>query len=267
LRRRSLSVVADGLVPGSNSTTKEVSVTTQPAHEQLRSHPFWQVQTVFDPDGGGKEFAYTIGLHSRGLPELHIWGRPSLGDDPGDDWMLSMNDRTRVLNELAWLLIDGKLDVGANLRRECDAGLAVVHYRVDPPGDRDELEAFGIAPGAIVLPIPWSLTRPPEGKISALSADACVIAEADYESVLATVDRHVPAPLGWELPDWPSWSPDQRFGPRTPVVLARAAQLSTRLSLLTGSTPLPIPGRWPAPADARLDGVRSLTRFRMLRGS
>ena len=200
-------------------------MTTQPSREQLHGHPFWQVQSVFDPDGEGKDFAYTIGLHDRGLPELHIWGRPSLGEDPGDDWMLSMNDRTRVLNEFAWRLLDGKLDVGTNLRREYDGGLAVVDYRVDPPGDRNELEAFGIAPGAIVLPIPWSLTRPPEGKVSPLTDDARMEAALDYERVLATVDRQVAAPIGWELPDEPSFAPDQRFGPRTPVVLARAAQL------------------------------------------
>ena len=188
-------------------------MTAQPAREQLRSVPFWRVQSVFDPDGEGKEFAYTIGLYDQGLPELHIWGRPSLGEDPGDDWMLSTNDRTRVLNEFAWLLIDGRLDVATNLRREYDAGLAVVDYRVDPPGDRDELEAFGIAPGAIVLPIPWSLTRPPEGTVSPLTHDALAIAVADYKNVLATVDRQIPAPLGWELPDEPSYSPDQRFGP------------------------------------------------------
>lgn len=200
-------------------------MTTQPAREQLRWQPFWQVQSVFDPDGEGKDFAYTIGLHDRGLPELHIWGRPSLGEDPGDDWMLSMNDRSRVLNEFAWLLIDGKLDVGTNLRREYDGGLAVVDYRVDPPGDRNELEAFGIAQGAIVLPLPWSLTRPPEGTVSPLTDHARAIAAEDYESVLATVDRQMPAPIGWELPDEASFAPDQRFGPRTPVVLARAAQL------------------------------------------
>lgn len=33
------------------------------------------------------------------------------------------------------------------------------------------------------------------------------------------------APAGWSLPRAPSFAPGQRFGPRTPVVLARAAQL------------------------------------------
>ena len=66
---------------------------TQPADDRDESRPFWEVQIVFDPDGTGADFAYTIGLHTRGLPELHIWARPSLGDDPGADWMLSTRDR------------------------------------------------------------------------------------------------------------------------------------------------------------------------------
>jgi len=78
---------------------------TQPAHDRLDIHPFWQVQVVFDPDGTGADFAYTTGLHTRGLPELHIWARPSIGEDPGADWMLSTQDRGEVLNELAGLLV------------------------------------------------------------------------------------------------------------------------------------------------------------------
>ena len=77
-----------------------------------RRTPDWQVQSVFDPDGEGHDFAYTIGLHERGLPELHIWARPPIGDDPGEDWMFSCNDRCRILNEVAWRLIDGEVRVG-----------------------------------------------------------------------------------------------------------------------------------------------------------
>src|SRR5687768_4753774 len=113
-------------------------------HEHDRQ-PSWTVQTVFDPEGGGKDFAYTIGLDDLGHPELHVWGRPSLGDDPGDDWMFSADDRCRILNELAWLLIDGELRVGSEVTREYDDGHAVVRFRVDPPGDIEELEAFGVA--------------------------------------------------------------------------------------------------------------------------
>jgi hypothetical protein len=46
--------------------------------------PFWQVQAVFDPDGQGGDFSYTIGLAEQDVPELHLLGRPALGDDPGE---------------------------------------------------------------------------------------------------------------------------------------------------------------------------------------
>ena len=107
----------------------------QPAHDVLDSPPFWQVQAVFDPDHTGGDFAYTIGLHTRGLPELHLWARPSLGEDPGLDWMLSCNDRCRALNELGGMLVAGRLAVGDEVVHEYDHGLARVTFRVDPsPG-------------------------------------------------------------------------------------------------------------------------------------
>ena len=53
-------------------------------------HPDWMVQSVFDPDGEGHDFAYTIGLFESGLPELHLWARPSLGEDPGEDWVSAL---------------------------------------------------------------------------------------------------------------------------------------------------------------------------------
>src|SRR4051794_30350028 len=117
-----------------------------------RTRPSWRVQSGFDPDGTGKDFAYTIGLFDIGLPELHLWARPSLGEDPGEDWLPSVNDRTHVLNELAQLLVEGQLDIGTTVTREYDAGLATVTFEVAPPGDRDELEAYGVGPGALVLP-------------------------------------------------------------------------------------------------------------------
>jgi hypothetical protein len=187
--------------------------------------PFWQVQAVFDPDGTGKDFAYTIGLYDKGLPELHVWARPSLGEDPGHDWVLSVRDRTYLLNELAQLLVEGRLEVGSTLTREYDAGLATVTYEVSPPGDRDELEAYGVAPGALVLPVLWSLRRPPEGPLSPLTERAQDVARATYTDVVAGLDLTRKGPRDWALPLTPSFAPDQRFGPLTAVVLARAAQL------------------------------------------
>src|SRR3954469_21379510 len=189
------------------------------------ARPFWRVQSVFDPDGTGKDFAYTIGLYERGLPELHVWARPSLGEDPGHDWLLSLSDRAYLLNEPAQLLVDGRLDIGTTLTREYDAGLATVTFEVGPPGDRDELEAYGVGPGALVLPVLWSLRRPAEGALSPLTDSAQTVAQATYTDLLHGLDRSRRAPRGWALPVTPSFAVDQRFGPLTAVVLARAAQL------------------------------------------
>lgn len=198
---------------------------TQPAHDRLDSRPFWEVQVVFDPDGTGADFAYTIGLHTRGLPELHIWARPSLGDDPGADWMLSTRDRGSVLNELAGLMVDGRLGIGCEVTHEYDGGHTRVTYRVDPPGDREELQAFGVPDGVDVLPVRWTLHRAPEGPLLPLAPEAEEAALLRYDELTGARSTSCCAPRGWQLPTEPGFDPDQPFGPLTPVVLARAAQL------------------------------------------
>jgi len=196
-----------------------------PPHETATVEPFWQVQSVFDPDGTGKDFAYTIGLHERGLPELHIWARPSLGEDPGHDWMFSNRDRCRVLNELAGMLVAGRLSIGSEVAREYDTGLAQITFRVEPPGDREQLEAYGVPPGVDVLPVLWSLQRAAEGPLTPLTPEAEGQAQALFLEISRGLDFAREAPPGWELPFMPWFDADQRFGPLTPVVLARAAQL------------------------------------------
>jgi hypothetical protein len=187
---------------------------------------FWKVQPVYDPDGGGADFAYTIGLSHRGFPELHIWARPSLGDDPGLDWKFSIRDCCGILHELADLLVRGDLQVGSTLRREYDGGLAVVEYHVDPPGDRELLEAYGAPEGADVLPVRWSLSRPPTGPARPLSELDVRRMTKRYDELLGRLGHREGLPKGWELPDRPSFEVDQRFGPLTPLVLARAAQMT-----------------------------------------
>ena len=198
---------------------------TQPAHDRLDRTPTWRVQSVFDPDGGGSDFAYTIGLHDQGLPELHLWGRPDRGDDPGDDWLLSPHDRAHLLNELAWKLVDGVLPVGWHDTRAYDDGLATVDLRVGPPGDRDRLEAFGTHPDATVLPVSWALVRPAEGPLAPVTGTALAGARLDHRTIRQRLRRDARAPRGWALPRRASYAPGQRFGPLTPVVLARAAEL------------------------------------------
>ncbi|MDO9456601.1 hypothetical protein, partial [Nocardioides sp.] len=202
-----------------------MSQPTADGHENDDRRPTWTVQSVYDPDGGGKDFAYTVGLDDIGHPELHLWARPGLGDDPGDDWMFSPADRCHILNELAFQLVDGSITVGSEIVRHYDDGDATVRFTIGRPGDVHELEAFGVAPGALVLPVRWSLSRAPEGPAKALVGRALVRAKAARREILATVDRRRPAPPGWELDGPVTWRRTQRWGPLTPVVLARAAQL------------------------------------------
>lgn len=209
-------------------------MTTQPRHDRLDERPFWTVQSVFDPEGGGSDFAYTIGLHERGRPELHLWARPDRGDDPGDDWMLSPNDRCHLLNELAWQLLRGDLAVGQTVTRELDAGAVTMQMEIGPPRDPESLDAFQAHPEAVVWPVSWSLTRPLEGANEPLEGAALAQAEADFRAAVGLIDTGLidtvaaaAVPAGWEVPSRPSYDPEQLFGPRTPVVLARAARFWT----------------------------------------
>lgn len=139
--------------------------------------------------------------------------------------MLSSNDRCHVLNELAELMLGGRIGIGSQLIREYDRGLATVTYRVDPPGDKEELEAYGVPAGIEVLPVRWSLRRPPEGPLTALTPQAEARARSDFAALIEGLDQPVRAPRGWEVHTAPTFDIDQRFGPLTPVVMARAAQL------------------------------------------
>jgi hypothetical protein len=199
-------------------------MSAQPAHDTFEEL-FWQVQGVFDPDGQEPDFSYTIGLHDRGLPELHLWAQPDEGEDPGADWVLNTSDRGHLLNELARLAVRGRLGVGAELERRYDAGRTTLRFRVGPPADREVLEAYGIAPDASVLPVHWSLHRAPEGPRGAMTPEQEHAAASAYDEITAGLVEGRRAPTGWTLPRTPSFAPEQRFGPRTPVVLARAAQL------------------------------------------
>lgn len=200
-------------------------MTARIARERQSDPPFWQVQSVFDESGAGGDFAYTVGLHRAGLPELHMWARPSLGDDPGHDWQLSSLDQCHILNALAGLMLDRQISVGSTLVREYDGGLATVTYRIDPVEDREALEAWGLPSGVDVLPVRWTLERSAEGEARQLTACAEAAALATYGEITSALDRNARAPHGWQLPAEPSLDAGQTYGPLTPVVLARAAQL------------------------------------------
>ncbi|KRF17025.1 hypothetical protein ASG90_06730 [Nocardioides sp. Soil797] len=189
-------------------------------HDNQR-HPFWTVMSIFDPDGQGGDFAYTVGLAERGLPELHMWARPTSGHDPGDDWKFSMRDSGQILNGLAWRLLDGELAVGDTWSEQYDANLVTADFRVDPPEPAESLEAYQ-AGDVSVLPIRWSLERPPAGPLLQMAADARAEAEDEYARLFSIFGRFAQLPKGWELSPVADWSPHGLFGPRTPLVRARA---------------------------------------------
>jgi hypothetical protein len=192
--------------------------------EELPRRPWWQVIGVLDHEGEGREFAYTVGLAERGLPELHVASRPSLGEDPGADWHFSISDLGGILNHVAWRLADGRLRTGDTWEDELDAGLVTVRFRLDPPQDGASLEAFQ-AGDAPVHPVRWSLHRPPEGAPTPMEPDALAQAAQELSGVLPVLTQEPAPPPGWELADPVSWGPEQRWGPRTPLVQARAQQL------------------------------------------
>jgi hypothetical protein len=247
-------------------------MTTQPDHDRLDRRPSWTVQSVYDPDGEGGDFAYTIGLHARGLPELHLWARPDRGVDPGADWMLSPHDRTLLLNTWAWRLVDGDLRVGDTWSERFDAGLAVADFELCPPGDREHLEALGITPDADVLPVAWSLTRPLEGALTPVTPEVRTRAVADFGRIVDGLDdsSRTAGPLPWRLPEIPSVDPRQSFGPLTAVVLARGAQLLaasvTELNcLLRHAVDVEVAGgRLTFPTTSAMTAAREVGRTRAL---
>ncbi|HJQ04540.1 MAG TPA: hypothetical protein VJ872_03810 [Nocardioides sp.] len=190
--------------------------------------PWWQVIAVFGHDvDQGSDFAYTVGLAERGLPELHVLCRPSEGEDPAHDWRFSMRDMGRLLNEVAWRLVDGRLSPGDTWTEQYDAGLVEARFRLDPAVEAEELEAFQAHP-APVHPLRWSLHRKPMGPLTPLTPDA----EGRAWEELGALTTQTPmtgairgVPTMWAVPAVPSWDPTQRWGPRTPLVAASASRL------------------------------------------
>lgn len=135
---RSNTTIALSALAGELTVQERRSMTAQPEHDSWTT-PTWIVQAVFDPDEPWRDFAYTIGLVDKGLPELHIRCQPSLGEDAAPDWRLSQSDMCAVLNELGARLGRGSLSVGDEWTSEYDMGLTVVRYRLDPAEEPDDL--------------------------------------------------------------------------------------------------------------------------------
>lgn len=121
--------------------------------------PPWTVMAVFDPDGTGGDFAYTIGLAELGVGELHLWARPTEGVDPGWDWKLSPQDMGHLLNRFGRQHLAGELDVGSTFSVSFDGGAATGHFEVADLVPALTLEAYGAGDDTPIMPLRWRLER------------------------------------------------------------------------------------------------------------
>ncbi|GAB3766203.1 hypothetical protein GCM10027600_15830 [Nocardioides ginsengisegetis] len=228
-----------------------MTATTRHEHNP-HERPTWIVQSVFCNERPWTDFAYTIGLADRGVAELHLRCQPSLGDDPAPDWRFSAQDMCRILNEIAFRLLEGRVAVGDSWTHEYDDGLARVTFQLDPPEDREDLEAFGTDAGATVLPVRWSLERTPRGPRTALTTEERARLRIQLKP-LRDGSRSARIPGVWRSTGRASFDPSQRYGPRTPLVLARAGQIwsadeETLAGFLTLAFDVEMGGKaiWPA---------------------
>jgi hypothetical protein len=107
----------------------------------------------YDPDF--VEFAYTIGLHKMGLPELHMSTLSADGETS------SLQVVGHVLNYLAARCVAGTLHPGDEDRSPvCKCCDAVTVYTLGAPSTsyRNQLETFQTHPKAEVIPVTWAIT-------------------------------------------------------------------------------------------------------------
>lgn len=183
---------------------------------------FWQVQAVFGCDEHpGPGFAYTMGLADVGLRELHMWDQPTHGDDPGEDYVLSSADLCTILNGFADEWVAGSLHVGDVREVSLDDGLATAVITCDPPVCADDVEAWGARP-SMVIPLAWSLRRPPRGEPVEIMASAREGYERDIRTTAAAGDPTVTVsgarPPGAEI----AFDVGGQYGPLSALVAVHA---------------------------------------------
>jgi hypothetical protein len=183
--------------------------------------PDWRVIAVFDPENTGQDFAYTVGLHRRGLPELHLWARPTNGDDPGADFKLSSRDCMQLLNVWAGELISGELGVGHTRTVPFDAGASKGVFTAGEPVQPDAVDAFQAHPQATVIPMMWELNRPEIGPVQELDPAESLSVQAQVASLRAQTAQLE----GIDVPV-PNADGSIDLGPRHDVVMARIERLA-----------------------------------------
>lgn len=169
----------------------------------------WKVIVVFDPEHTGHDFAYTIGLHERGLPELFLWARPTDGDDPGADWMLSDLDLALRLNELGRQLVDGTIAPGAAVEVSYDGGSTHAFMTLQEPvaAHRAGFDAFQADVAASLVEVRWTLRQRPIGPRRELDEDEVTTARSRLGAFISAEGAASVA-----------FPASARVGPHTPLV-------------------------------------------------
>jgi hypothetical protein len=169
----------------------------------------WKVIVEYDSDHRGHDYAYTVGLHDHGQPELYLWARPTDGDDPGADWILGDLDLTIRLHEFGAALIAGTLAPGDSVDVAYARGFATASMilRRPVPAHGSALDVPQVAPDANVCEIRWSLEQRPLGPRRELT-------DAEVREARGRLAAFI-GELGAAPVTFPA---SARFGPHTPVV-------------------------------------------------
>lgn len=223
----------------------------------------WRVACICDADGDpAGACAVTVGLHSLGLPELVLPARPE-NLDPGPGWRLSHCDLSSLLGDLGDALLGGDL-WEQDLLAELDTGVTAARLTPGHPVGLAALTPLDASLPRLPTTGPLlSVLRdllPAEGRPEvAFVRWELVDGPRAVEAFLGSVGGHDPVPLAAELAQvrartaalraqildragrpgrvparWrpnprpaahPAAAPRQRFGPRHPVVVARAEQV------------------------------------------
>jgi len=195
---------------------------------------FWHVQAVFGcPEDPGPGFGYTVGLATRGLHELHMWDRPTHGDDPGADFKLSSRDICSILNEFAAEWVAEQLQPGDVREVSLDGGLTSAHVIVGEALPAEQLDAWRAMP-SLVVPLRWSLERPARGARVPIPAGDRAGYEAELEEVAGLCRESIAVDGGYRPGQRMTFRVGGRYGPLTTLVVAHARAMAgtRRLGLL-----------------------------------
>jgi hypothetical protein len=201
------------------------SSTVRPPEEPV---PGCRVVSFIDQAGTGLDLAFTQGLAAAGRPELLLWARPTEGSDPGADWALTHRERSELLGQWALDMFSGRLGSGDEREELFDGGTTAARFRFGRPGLVTDLHHPQLPEAAWMISVSWSLLR------RARAGAPAPLGPAAARRMQSWISRAEATGLGRCSPDSPGpislaglglGTDPHRFGPMTPWVEARIAQL------------------------------------------